>query len=52
MQLATDIDVTQKTAWHIPHKVRTLFRQYEDVVKCDKMHLGGRETNMSQFPTL
>lgn len=50
VQLATDIDVTQKTAWHILHKVRTLFRQDEDivlegVVECDEMYLGGRETN-------
>lgn len=31
VQLATDIDATQKTAWHILHKVRTLIRQDEDV---------------------
>ena len=49
VQLATDISVTQKTAWFILHKVRTLFKQ-EDVVlsgivECDEMYLGGRETN-------
>ena len=49
VQLATDIHVTQKTAWHILQKVRTLFKQ-EDVVlsgivECDEMYLGGRETN-------
>ena len=49
VQLATDISVTQKTAWFILHKVRTLFQQ-EDVVlsgivECDEMYLGGRETN-------
>lgn len=49
VQLATDIHVTQKTAWFILRKVRTLFAQ-EDVmlsgiVECDEMYLGGRETN-------
>ena len=50
VQLATDISVTQKTAWYILHKVRTLFKQDDDVVlsgvvECDEMYLGGRETN-------
>ena len=50
VQLATDISVTQKTAWFILHKVRTLFKQDDDVVlsgvvECDEMYFGGRETN-------
>ena len=49
VQLATDIHVTQKTAWFILHKVRTLFTQEDvelsGVVECDEMYLGGRETN-------
>ena len=49
VQLATDISVTQKTAWYILHKVRTLFVQEDvvlsGVVECDEMYLGGRETN-------
>ena len=50
VQLATDIHVTQKTAWFILHKVRTLFTQDDSVVlsgvvECDEMYLGGRETN-------
>lgn len=49
VQLATDIAVTQKTAWFILHKVRTLFAQedvvLEGTVECDEMYLGGRETN-------
>ena len=54
VQLATDIDVTKKTAWHILHKVRTLFRQNEDivlkgVVECDEMYFGGRETNKTNL---
>lgn len=50
VQLATDIAVTQKTAWFILHKVRTLYAQHNVVglwgtVECDEMYLGGRETN-------
>jgi transposase-like protein len=49
--LANDIHVTQKTAWYILHKVRTLFEQNDTennlhgTVECDEMYLGGRETN-------
>lgn len=50
VQLATDIHVTQKTAWYILHKVRTLYAQYDTPalngeVELDEMYLGGRETN-------
>lgn len=50
VQLATDIHITQKTAWFILHKVRTLYKQYdtpalEGEVEMDEMYLGGRETN-------
>lgn len=49
-QLGRDIHVTQKTAWFMLHKVRTLFAQYDDTalegeVECDEMYLGGREIN-------
>lgn len=49
-QLSRDIDVTQKTAWYMLQKIRTLFRQYdnkalEGEVEMDEMYLGGRETN-------
>ena len=49
-QLGRDIHVTQKTAWYILHKVRTLFAQYDTTVldgevEMDEMYLGGRETN-------
>ena len=49
-QLARDLDVTQKTAWFILHKVRSLFAQYdtpslEGEIELDEMYLGGRETN-------
>lgn len=52
-QLATDINVSQKSAWHILQKIRILFQQDDSValkgeVECDEMYLGGRETNKHQ----
>lgn len=49
-QLSQDLNITQKTAWFILHKVRTLFAQDDSValegeVELDEMYLGGRETN-------
>ena len=49
-QLARDIQVTQKTAWFILHKVRGLYGQSDETVlsgtvEMDEMYLGGRETN-------
>ena len=47
-QLARDIKVTQKTAWYMLQKVRTLFTQddseaLEGEVECDEVYIGGRE---------
>ncbi len=49
-QLARDIKVTQKTAWFMLQKVRSLYAQddseaLEGDVEMDEMYLGGRETN-------
>ncbi len=49
-QLARDIQVTQKAAWFILHKLRGLYGQDKDAVlkgqvEMDEMYLGGRETN-------
>lgn len=49
-QLGRDIDVSQRTAWFILHKVRTLFAQcdtpaLEGEIEMDEMYLGGREFN-------
>ena len=49
-QLARDIQVTQKTAWFLLHKIRGLYGQSDstvlnDEVEMDEMYLGGREAN-------
>lgn len=47
-QLARDIKVTQKTAWFILHKVRSLYAQNDSEalsgeVECDEVYIGGKE---------
>lgn len=48
-QLARDIKVTQKSAWFILHKVRTLYgqdtKELSGEVECDEAYIGGREKN-------
>lgn len=48
-QLARDIVVSQRTAWNMLQKIRTLYSQrvdqLENEVEMDEMYLGGRETN-------
>ena len=49
-QLSRDINVTQKTAWHMLHKIRSRFFQSDEaelfgIVECDEMYLGGAEKN-------
>lgn len=49
-QIARDCEITQKTAWYIMQKIRTLFGQDDSIgldgdVEIDEMYLGGRETN-------
>ena len=48
LQLAKDIAVTQKTAWFMLHKIRTLYKQDDSValsgdVECDEAYIGGKE---------
>ena len=47
LQLSRDISVTQKTAWYMLHKIRTLFAQeskiFEGEVEVDEVYLGGKE---------
>jgi len=52
-QLARDLDITQKTAWHILHKIRSVFSQNDSsaltgTVECDEMYLGGAEDNKNK----
>lgn len=46
-QLSRDIHVTQKTAWYMLQKVRSLFQQSEEVyygeIECDEVYIGGKE---------
>lgn len=49
-QLSRDLNITQKTAWHILHKIRSVFSQNDSealtgIVECDEMYLGGAEKN-------
>lgn len=47
-QLARDLKVTQKTAWYMEQKIRTLYGQSDEIaleneVELDEMYLGGKE---------
>ena len=47
-QLATNIEVTQNTAWYMLQKVRLLYPQtddesFEGTVECDEVYIGGKE---------
>lgn len=47
-QLSRDIEVTQKTAWYMLQKIRTLFAQSDEVqmsgiIECDEVYIGGKE---------
>lgn len=49
-QIARDVHITQKSAWYILHKIRSLYQQDDSIalegeVECDEMYLGGREKN-------
>lgn len=53
VQLATDLGITQKTAWFVLHRVREMLKAQapamlggpESVVEIDEAHVGGREVN-------
>ena len=50
LQVMRDCEVTQKTAWFMLHKVRSLYGQNDSTVlskevEMDEMYLGGREAN-------
>jgi transposase-like protein len=50
LQLATWLGVTQKTAWHLNHRIRVMLGNnapelLEGIVEVDESYVGGRESN-------
>ena len=49
MKLHRDLDITQKTAWHLAHRIRTSFTThiapFAGVVEADETFIGGKEKN-------
>ena len=42
--MAKQTGVTQKTAWHMDHRIRKAF-EYDGVIEVDETYLGGKENN-------
>jgi len=54
LQLATWLDVTQKTSWFLNHRIREMLAdknpfQLSGTVECDEVYIGGLESNMEKF---
>ena len=49
MKLHRDLGITQKTAWHLQHRIRTAFlkefAQFAGPVEVDETYVGGKEAN-------
>ena len=50
MKLHRDLEITQKSAWHLAHRIREAFsnndlKQFAGPVESDETHIGGKEKN-------
>ena len=49
-KLENDLGITQKSAWHLAHRIRKAFEVdgglFEGPVECDETYVGGRRRNM------
>lgn len=50
IQLSKDLNITQKSAWHMLHRIREMMRtknapQMENVVEIDEVYIGGKMKN-------
>ena len=49
MKLHRDLGITQKSAWHLAHRIRTAFASSEEMfsgpVEADETYIGGKEKN-------
>ena len=49
MKLHRDLEVTQKTAWHLAHRIRETFKDeavaFSRLVEVDETYMGGKEKN-------
>jgi transposase-like protein len=50
LQLATVLNVTQKTAWHLLHRIRAMFKEtapdmLKGIVEADETYVGGKNKN-------
>ena len=52
MKLHRDLDITQKSAWHLAHRLREALdskrKQFSGPVEIDETYIGGRRKNMSK----